>query len=149
MARGKLLKIDPVIVEWNYSTEYRHSYAQDSPFFAALGENRLLGSRCPECGYKYGTYRKYCMYCGAETEDIELPIIGKVHSYTTCYYSGENFRDDVPFTLVLVEFSGIDSLFMSRLYIEDNSKIRIGMEIVARFKKFQDFTVNDVYFVPI
>ncbi|HII82063.1 MAG TPA: nucleotide-binding protein, partial [Ferroplasma sp.] len=42
MARGKLLKIDPVIVEWNYSTEYRHSYAQDSPFFAALGENRLL-----------------------------------------------------------------------------------------------------------
>ena len=149
MARGKLLKIDPVIVEWNYSTEYRHSYAQDSPFFAALGENRLLGSRCPECGYKYGTYRKYCMYCGAETEDIELPLTGKVHSYTTCYYSGESFRDDVPFTLVLVEFFGIDSLFMSRLYIEDNSKIRIGMEIVAIFKKFQDFTVNDVYFVPI
>ncbi len=149
MARGKLLKIDPVIVEWNYSTEYRHSYAQDSPFFAALGENRLLGSRCPECGYKYGTYRKYCMYCGAETEDIELPLTGKVHSYTTCYYSGESFRDDVPFTLVLVEFSGIDSLFMSRLYTKDNSKIRIGMEIVAIFKKFQDFTVNDVYFVPI
>lgn len=149
MARGKLLKIDPVIVEWNYSTEYRHSYAQDSPFFAALGENRLLGSGCPECGYKYGTYRKYCMYCGAETEDIELPLTGKVHSYTTCYYSGESFRDDVPFTLVLVEFSGIDSLFMSRLYTKDNSKIRIGMEIVAIFKKFQDFTVNDVYFVPI
>ena len=149
MARGKLLKIDPVIVEWNYSTEYRHSYAQDSPFFAALGENRLLGSRCPECGYKYGTYRKYCMYCGAETEDIELPLTGKVHSYTTCYYSGESFRDDVPFTLVLVEFFGIDSLFMSRLYTKDNSKIRIGMEIVAIFKKFQDFTVNDVYFVPI
>ena len=29
------------------------------------------------------------MYCGAETEDIELPLKGKIHSFTTCYYSGE------------------------------------------------------------
>ncbi|WP_337859869.1 Zn-ribbon domain-containing OB-fold protein [Ferroplasma sp.] len=149
MAGKKLIKIDPLIVEWNYTTEYRHSYAQDSPFFKALGENRLLGSMCPQCKYKYGTYRKYCMYCGSETEDIALPLKGKVHSFTTCYYSGESFKNDVPFTLVLVEFPDIDSLFMSRLYIEDIKKIKIGMEITAKFKKFQDFTVNDVYFVPV
>jgi uncharacterized OB-fold protein len=148
MENKKLLKIDPLIVEWNYTTEYRHSYAQDSPFFRALGENKLLGSMCPECGYKYGTYRKYCMYCGSETEDINLPLKGRVHSYTTCYYSGESFRNDVPFTLILVEFPGIDSLFMSRLYTEEGEEIKIGMEISARFKKFQSFTVNDVYFVP-
>ncbi|WMT52506.1 Zn-ribbon domain-containing OB-fold protein [Ferroplasma acidiphilum] len=147
MAGKKLMKIDPAVVEWNYNTEYRHSYAQDSPFFIALGKNKLLGSRCPGCGYKYGTYRKYCMYCGAETEDIELPLKGKIHSFTTCYYSGESFRNDVPFTLVLVEFPGIDSLFMSRLYADNTGGIKIGMDIIAKFKKFQDFTVNDVYFV--
>ena len=87
------------------------------------------------------------MYCGAETEDIELPLKGKIHSFTTCYYSGESFRNDVPFTLVLVEFPGIDSLFMSRLYADNTGEIKIGMDIIAKFKKFQDFTVNDVYFV--
>jgi uncharacterized OB-fold protein len=137
-----------MIVEWNYNTEYRHSYAQDSQFFIALGNNRLLGSRCPDCGYKYGTYRKYCMYCGSETEDIDLPLHGNIHSYTTCYYSGESFKNDVPYTLVLVEFYGVDSLFMSRLYNKEGTEIKIGMEIAVRFKKFQDFTVNDVYFVP-
>ncbi|WP_298276323.1 Zn-ribbon domain-containing OB-fold protein [Ferroplasma sp.] len=148
MGYGKLLKIDPLVVEWNYTTEYRHSYAEDSPFFMELGRGRLLGSRCKSCGFKYGTYRKYCMYCGSETEDMDLPLQGKVHSFTTCYYSGETFRGDVPYTLVLVEFPGIDSLFMSRLFMNHGEKPKIGMDVVAQFKKFQTFTVNDVYFVP-
>ena len=148
MGYGKWMKTDPLVLEWDYTTEYRHSYAEDSPFFMALGSGKLLGSKCKSCGFKYGTYRKYCMYCGSETDDMELPLRGKVHSFTTCYYSGETFKGDVPYTLVLVEFLGIDSLFMSRLFMKDGEKPEIGMEIVARFKKFQTFTVNDVYFIP-
>ena len=42
----------------------------------------------------------------------------------------------------------INLIFMSRLFINSGEKPEIGMDIVAQFKKFQSFTVNDVYFVP-
>ena len=88
------------------------------------------------------------MYCGGETQDIELPLNGKIHTFTTCYYSGESFMNDIPYTLILVEFKGIDSLFMSRLINKENIKISIGMKVKAKFKRLQKFDVNDVYFIP-
>ncbi len=144
----EIYKTDPLVKRWDYSLSYIHSYAQDSEFFKSLGKNILLGSSCKKCNYKYGTYRKYCMYCGGETQDIELPLNGKIHTFTTCYYSGESFMNDIPYTLILVEFKGIDSLFMSRLINKENIKISIGMKVKAKFKRLQKFDVNDVYFIP-
>lgn len=144
----KVMKTDPLIIEWDYNLKYIHSYAQDSKFFTSLGKGILLGSECKKCNYKYGTYRKYCMFCGSETDDIELPLEGKIHSFTTCYYAGEDFINETPYTLILVEFKNINSLFMSRLVNIKNKDIYIGMDVIAKFKKLQKFNVNDVYFVP-
>ena len=88
------------------------------------------------------------MFCGSETYDIELPLEGKIHSFTTCYYAGEDFINEVPYTLILVEFKNINSLFMSRLVNKENKRVEIGMEVKAKFKKLQKFNVNDVYFLP-
>ena len=88
------------------------------------------------------------MFCGSETDDTNLPLTGKIHSFTTCYYSAENFMDETPYTLILIEFEGINSLFMSRLVNKENKNVYIGMPVRARFKRLQKFDVNDVYFVP-
>ncbi|AAT43772.1 Zn-ribbon domain-containing OB-fold protein [Picrophilus oshimae] len=141
-------KIDPLIIKESFNMDYYHSYAQDSKFFQELGHARLLGSRCRSCGYKYATPRRYCMFCGSETEWIELPHEGKIHSWTRCYFSSESFLEEVPYNLILVEFENIDSLFMSRLLNADEKTIKIGMPVIAKFKKFQDFKITDVYFVP-
>ncbi len=148
MAGRKIIKIDPLIVEWEYNTSYKHSYAQDSPFFYGISQGKLIGSECRKCNYRYGTYRKYCMYCGNMTYDFELPLNGKIHSFTTCNYAGEVFKDETPYTLILVQFENVNSLFMSRLVNKEKRKIEIGMDVVAKFKKTPDFTINDVYFVP-
>ncbi|KPV47607.1 MULTISPECIES: Zn-ribbon domain-containing OB-fold protein [Acidiplasma] len=144
----RVMKTDPLVKEFDYNIEYIHSYAQDSKFFTSLGRGILLGSECKKCNYRYGTYRKYCMFCGSETDDINLPLTGKIHSFTTCYYSGENFINETPYTLILVEFEGIDSLFMSRLVNKENKNVYIGMPVRAKFRRLQKFDVNDVYFVP-
>ncbi len=145
---SKVMKTDPLVIEWDYNLNYIHSYAQDSKFFVYLGRGIILGSECKKCNYRYGTYRKYCMFCGSETYDIELPLEGKIHSFTTCYYAGEDFINEVPYTLILVEFKNINSLFMSRLVNKENKRVEIGMEVKAKFKKLQKFNVNDVYFLP-
>ncbi len=143
-----LLGVDPLILADHYEIDYQHSYAQDSPFFVGLTKGRLLGSRCSTCGYIYATPRAHCMECGAATAWHELPKGGHIHTFTTCYYGGEAFLDETPFTLILVGFEGVQSLFLSRLKGLTPEKVRIGLPVMARFAKTPSFKVTDVWFEP-
>ncbi len=145
----EVYNVDPLIVKSSYTIDYIHSFAQDSEFFKALGKKKLMGSKCKECGYKYATPRGHCMMCGAETEWVEMPNEGKVHSYTTCYFGSEAFLPETPFNLVLVEFEGFDSLFLSRLIGADQEDLYVGMPIRAKFKRNLRYSPTDVYFVPV
>lgn len=142
-----LFNIDPIIIKDHYEIDYIHSYAQDSPFFAGLSKGKLLGSRCTACNYKYATPRSHCMQCGQKTEWFELPLEGSVHTYTTCYFGSEAFLKEVPFTLILVEFAGVDTFLLSRLVGVRPEEVRIGMPVKARFLRLSKFRATDVYFV--
>ncbi len=142
-----LFNTDPIIIKDHYEIDYLHSYAQDSPFFAGLANGRLLGSRCTRCGKVYATPRAHCMDDGAETEWRELPTRGRVHSITTCYYAGQAFLQDTPYTLILVEFDGVDTLMLSRLVGADLLETHIGTVVEARFRRNSKFNASDLYFV--
>ena len=88
------------------------------------------------------------MECGAATDWFELPLAGKVHTFTTCYYGSEAFLKETPFTLILVEFDGVNTLFLSRLIGAEPEEVRIGMDVKARFLRNCKFKPTDVYFVP-
>ena len=88
------------------------------------------------------------MRCGAATEWHELPQEGTVHTFTTCYFGGEAFLHETPFTLVLVEFEGVDTLFLSRIVGVEDEHVSIGMRVQARFLRNSKFKPTDVYFVP-
>jgi len=115
-----------------YNIRYIHSYAEDSPFFLALAKGKLLGSECKNCHYKYATPRSHCMNCGHETRWFELPLQGRVHSWTTCYFGSEEFLDETPFNLAMVE----------------EPDIYIGMKVKAEFRKKPRYLISDVHFVP-
>ncbi len=138
----------PIILKQPYRIDYVHSFGQDSPFFAGLSNGRLLGTRCRRCDYTYATPRLACMYCGGETDWVDLPKVGRVHTFTTCYFGSEEFLPDCPFNLILVEFEGVDTLFLARLLGAAPQDIRVGMEVQARFLRHARFKPTDVYFVP-
>ena len=142
-----LFNVDPIIIKHHYEIDYIHSYAQDSPFFAGLAKKKLLGSRCSVCSYTYATPCGHCMECGNPTDWVELPLEGRVHTYTTCFFGGEAFLKETPFTLVLVEFDGVDTLFLSRLIGTDPDEVEVGMPVSARFLRNCKFKPTDVYFV--
>jgi uncharacterized OB-fold protein len=89
------------------------------------------------------------MYCGGKTEWFELPREGRVHSWTVCYFAAQEFLKEVPFTLVLVEFDNVQTLFLSRLIGVERADIKIGMKIKARFRRKATWSVRDVYFVRV
>lgn len=144
-----LFNTDPLVVKHHYEIDYLHSYAQDSPFFVGLTKKKLMGSRCPACGRRYATPRGHCMECGQATEWFELPREGRVHTYTTCHFGGEAFLKETPFTLILVEFDAVDTLFLSRLIGAEPGEVSIGMQVRARFLRNCKFKPTDVYFVPM
>ena len=144
-----LTSVDPIIVREHYEIDYLHSYAQDSEFFRQIGKGKLMGSRCPKCGYVYATPRGHCMFCGTRNEWHELPLEGKVHTFTTCYSGSESFLKEVPFHLVMVEFEGVNSLFMGRIIGVEEEDLFIGLKVRAKFRRNLHFSATDVYFVPI
>lgn len=143
-----LFNIDPIVIKDHYEIDYIHSYAQDSPFFAGLSKGIILGSECKPCRYKYATPRRHCMYCGKENSWFELPKVGRIHTWTTCFFGSEAFLKETPYNLILVEFEEVNTLFLSRLIGLQKDEIKIGMEVKARFVRNSKFKVTDVYFVP-
>jgi uncharacterized OB-fold protein len=150
---GAAIYKDPVgtsdlVVLSPYSIKYVHSYAEDSPFFLGLAEGKLLGSECTKCHYRYATPRSHCMQCGSATKWFDLPLEGRVHSWTTCYFGSEEFLKETPFNLALVEFDGVDSLLLSRLDGIKQQDIYIGMRVKAEFRKKPKYLISDVHFLP-
>lgn len=146
---GNLYALDPLIIQDHYEIDYRHSYAQDSPFFVGLSKGDLLGSRCTSCHYMYATPRSHCMECGAATTWEKLPLAGRIHTFTVCHYGGESFLKETPYTLVLVEFDNVNTLFLSRLKNISHDDVHIGLPIRPRFAETPTFKVTDVWFEPM
>ncbi|TKJ41509.1 nucleotide-binding protein [candidate division LCP-89 bacterium B3_LCP] len=146
-----LKEMSPIYIKQPYQIDYLHSYGQDSPFFAGLTAGKLLSTKCPKCGYSYGTPRLHCMYCGTECDWVELPREGYVHCFTVCHFGSEAFLPETPFILIMVEWPDVDTLFLARLVDVDPADASldwIGMKIRAQFRRNCKLNPTDVYFVP-
>jgi uncharacterized OB-fold protein len=64
-----------------------------------------------------------------------------------CYFAAQEFLKEVPFTLILIEFEGADTLFLSRLIGVERAEMKIGMKVKARFRRKATWSVRDIYFV--
>lgn len=147
-----LKRMTPIQIEQEYRIIYLHSYGQDSPWFAAASNKKLLASRDPETSYTYATPRGHDMYTGQETEWIDITNRkARVHAFTVCHFGSEEFLPETPFVLALIEYEGVDTLFLTRLLGVDADAASldwIGMEVKPRFLRNSKLKPTDVYFVP-
>ncbi|MGI0156480.1 MAG: Zn-ribbon domain-containing OB-fold protein [Thermoplasmata archaeon] len=141
---------EALVIKNPYAVNYIHSYAEDTPFFLGLAEGRLYGSECtsPECKFVYATPRGHCMVCGTRTRWLELPLHGKLHSWTTCRFGSEAFLKETPYNLGLVEFEGAGSLLLARVKEVTEPELFVGMPVEARFDPSPKYSITDIWFVP-
>lgn len=147
-----LKQMAPLQIEQDYSITYLHSYGQDSAWFAGVSNKKLLASQDPESGYTYATPRGHDMYSGEETNWIDITDrTARIHAFTVCYFGSEEFLPETPFVLALVEYEGVDTLFLTRIMgvdLDDVSLEWIGMEVAPKFLRNSKLKPTDVYFVP-
>jgi uncharacterized OB-fold protein len=147
-----LKRMAPLQIEQDYKITYLHSYGQDSPWFAAATNKKLLANTDPESGYTYATPRGHDMYSGQETEWIDITDrTARVHAFTVCHFGSEEFLPETPFVLVLIEYEGVNTLFLARMMGIDPMEATldwIGMEVQPKFMRNAKLKPTDVYFVP-
>jgi uncharacterized OB-fold protein len=149
---ARLKQMTPLTIEQDYKITYLHSYGQDSPWFAALSNRRLLASRDVVTGYTYANPRGNDMYSGRETEWIDITDRpAHVHAFTVCHFGSEEFLPETPFVLALIEFEGVNTLLLTRLVGFDPNQASIewiGRKVKPRFLRNSKLKPTDVYFVP-
>lgn len=147
-----LQQMAPLQIEQDYRIRYLHSYGQDSPWFAAASNRRLLASREPDSGYTYATPRGHDIASGRPTEWIDITERpARIHAFTVCHFGSEEFLPETPFVLALIEFEGVNTLFLSRLFGVDPDQASlewIGMPVRPQFLRNSKLKPTDVYFVP-
>ena len=147
-----LKKMAPIQIEQEYRICYLHSYGQDSPWFAALTNRRLIASRDEKSGYTYANPRASDMFSGAETKWVDITNVpAKVHAFTVCHFGSEEFLPECPFVLALIEFEGVNTLLLTRLMGVDPdtpSLDWIGMQVKPHFLRNSKLKPTDVYFSP-
>ena len=150
---AQLKNLTPIQIEQQYKITYLHSYGQDSPWFAALSNKRLLASREVVSGYTYANPRGHDMYSGRETEWIDITERkATVHAFTVCHFGSEEFLPETPFVLALIQFEGVNTLLLTRLMGVDPMQASlewIGMQVQPRFLRNSKLKPTDVYFIPV
>jgi len=134
-----------------YDIMYRHSYGIVSKFFAGLLRKKIFGTRCPKCGDVFCPPRAHCWKneCALqETESIELPPKGVLHSYTILGFAAQAFLRDLPFILAYVRIDGANTLMAGRLREIKPEEVECDMKVKVKFVPKPKGSPLDFYFVP-
>ncbi|HMA76572.1 MAG TPA: hypothetical protein VKO43_04640 [Candidatus Krumholzibacteriaceae bacterium] len=134
---------------------YIHSYGSEAPFFEALGEGKLLATRCdnPDCQFKgtvYQPFRIHCPDCLGKNTVIDMTEQAKesarVHTFMVCERAGAFNILEKPIKFINIEFDDVDTILMSYLSLGEPE---IGMKVIPIFRtKYPTGTILDLSWVP-
>ena len=140
-----------MVIERPWDVMYNHSYGRVSPFFMGLLEKKLMGTKCPKCGDVFCPPRAHCwrIKCRLEeTEWIEMPLEGTLHSYTIMGFAGEAFLDDLPFILAYVRPDGANTMIAARMTGIKPEDVECDTRVKIKFIEEPTGNPMDIYFVP-
>jgi len=140
-----------LIVHRPHANFYHHSYGKVSQFFIGLLEGRLYGTKCPKCGFVYCPPRAHCYNpkCRLqETELIELPKRGTVHSYTIMAIAWPSMAHLQPLVGAMVRINGTNTCLPMTMREIDPEKVNIGLKVNIHIAKDPKGDLLDIYGTP-
>jgi len=125
-------------------------------FIKTLADRKILGAKCPECGYVYVPPRWRCGKCYARIAEenlIELSGKGTLLSYTTAYVELDavgNFKDlDKPKVIGAIKLENADSTLFMPLGEIKPEDLKEGMKVEVAWREKTKGELADIkYFVP-
>ncbi len=140
-----------MLVNRPHGALYTHSYGLVSKFFKGLIEKKLYGTKCLECGTVYCPPRAHCWNPAcrvAETEWVELPLKGTVHTFSVMLFSADAFLELLPFVLAYVQIEGSDTTIPMQV-VTAPTNIFVGQTLEIKFRDKRMGELMDMYAVPV
>src|SRR5262245_57103259 len=118
------------------------------PFWDAALEDRLMGSKCTNCGQIVMPPQPRCFNCQNTTfEWVELPGTGTIYTYTVVRHAlSAALAEVVPYISAVIELDGTQGAgarMLANVVDVDPEKVRVGDKVRVQFDK-----VSDTYAVP-
>ena len=138
-----------MVIDRPWDVMYTHSYGRVSQFFMGLLEKKLMGTKCPKCGDVFCPPRAHCwrFECKlTETEWIEMPMEGTLHSYAIMGFGGEAFLDQLPFILAYVRVDGANTMIAGRLAGIRPEDVECDTRVKIKFIDEPTGNPMDIYF---
>jgi len=137
----------------HYDQLYTIRHGRNSKFFAGLLEGKLYGTKCPKCGDIFLPVRGNCwnLDCALqETEWIEMPLKGRVHTWTIAGWSGRSSLKRLPIVLAYVVIGDSKVAIANEVRNIKPEDIEFNMPVKVEFvpKEQRAGIVTDFYFVP-
>jgi len=112
-------------------------------FVDFLGEGKIKGTVCKDCGARYFPPRADCAKCFSRNMDwFDMPERGKLETFTTAYYAPLGFEADPPYTMGVVDFGGGLKLFARLAKGIKPEEVKVGMDVFIKPLKYEDGQIS-------
>ncbi|MBT8331773.1 MAG: Zn-ribbon domain-containing OB-fold protein [Deltaproteobacteria bacterium] len=121
------------------------SITKTNDFIDYLKDNKVMGTRCKDCGLHFFPPRADCHQCLASNmEWFEVSGKGKLVSYSKLQYAPIGFEEDVPYSIALLNYGDYKVFGRIAPDLKDND-IQVGMEMQAVVNELPNGQLNYVF----
>ncbi|MBP8985651.1 MAG: Zn-ribbon domain-containing OB-fold protein [Syntrophobacterales bacterium] len=127
-------------------------------FFDGLKDEKILGTKCADCGRVYVPARTFCPSClSYMTQWVEVKPEGSILSWTLVRASYYGQVKEPPYVVALIRLDGSDcgfSHFVGGLDLSDpeqlKRKLKTGTKVKAVWRADKKADIYDIaYFAPV
>jgi uncharacterized OB-fold protein len=127
--------VTPVVLDYQYAAS-----PEESAFYRALAEGRIIGQRCPTCDKVYVPPRSACPADGTPTaEEVELSQTGTVTTFCIVNVPFLGQRITPPYVSAYVLLDGADIAFLHLILDVPAEEVRMGMRVEAVWKPREEW----------
>lgn len=127
--------ITPVSLDYMYAAS-----PEESAFYRALEEGRIIGQRCPVCHKVYVPPRSACPVDGvATTDEVELADKGTVTTFCIVNVPFLGQKITPPYVSAYVLLDGADIAFLHLILDIPAEEVRMGMRVEAVWKPREEW----------
>lgn len=121
------------------------SITKTNDFVDYLEDNKVMGTRCKDCGMSFFPPRADCYKCLASNmEWFEVIGAGRLVTYSQLKYAPIGFEEDVPYRIALVDYG--DYQVFGRIVADlPEEEIRLGMEMQTVVNRLPNGQLNYVF----
>ena len=114
-------------------------------FIDYLNDNKVMGTRCKDCGLFFFPPRADCHQCLASNmEWFEVSGKGQLVSYSKLQYAPVGFEDDVPYCIALLDYGDYKVFGRIAADLKDD-EIQVGMEMQTVVNELPNGQINYVF----